>query len=499
MKYSKLFLLCATVALGMSSCMTRIITTAVAPEPGTVVYQQPATRVVYGSTYVQHPVTTTTVVKSSPTKTTTTVVKVTPLGEDVSFFLDLRAVGAAFAESNSLEEFEMLLNSSTYMLSSLDLNRDGYVDYLRVVEAVNGYNHVIVIQAVLAQNIFQDVATLTAEMNYQTPYVQIIGSPYVYGPNYYVRPVFVRTPPIYTRWRAYNYNPWRSPYYWDYYPHYYHRPAPVYLSHYQAYVTTFLVNNKYCNHCEYDERVHYTDYSRSAQGLTRVDYETRHPEQSFSRRVSAAASSSGESRTASITNARDLQQRVAANTTTTTTSRSANTTSQGTSRTATTASSSSSSRGSNGSNSSSTSRSANSTSQGTSRTATTASSSSSSRGSNGSNSSSTSRSANTTSQGTSRTTTTTSGSSNTSSSKGTSHTRSVTPASTTTTSRVSTNGSSRTTSRTVNTDGSSSTTRRGASSTSTGTSRTASTTNSSTSSRTSTGSSRSSGTTNTRR
>ena len=47
--------MCAA-ALILSSCVTRIITTAEAP--ATVVYTQPTTRVVYGSSYVQ------------PTKTT---------------------------------------------------------------------------------------------------------------------------------------------------------------------------------------------------------------------------------------------------------------------------------------------------------------------------------------------------------------------------------------------------------------------------------------------
>ena len=442
----------------LSSCVTRIITTAEAPTPSTtVVYTQPATRVVYGSTYVQ-PTQTTTIVKTSPSKTTKTVVNVTPLGEDVSFFLDLRAVGAAFAAANSLEEFEMLLNSSTYMLSSLDLNHDGYVDYLRVVEVVDGYNHVIVIQAVLAPNIFQDVATLTAEMSYSTPYVQIIGAPYVYGPNYYVRPVFVRTPPMFARWRVPHYNPWRSPYYWDYYPHYYHRPAPVYLSHYQAYVNTYITNNKYCNHCEYDDRVHYSDYGRTSTGVTRNDYETRHPEQTFSKRV-ASETTSGGSRTAAISNARELQQRVAPNTKTTTTT--GNTSS---SRTSQTNSSSSSSRTSG----------TTSTSGSSSRTGSSSSSSSSSRtGSSSTSSSSSNRTSQTTGSGS------------------TSTSRKVSPASTTTTSRVNTNGSTRTTTKTVNTDGSSTTTRRGSSSSSS-TSRTSATSGSSRTSQTNSTSSSSS-------
>lgn len=437
--------MCAA-ALILSSCVTRIITTAEAP--ATVVYTQPTTRVFYGSSYVQ-PTKTTTIVKTSPSKTTTTVVNVTPLGEDVSFFLDLRAVGAAFAAANSLEEFEMLLNSSDYMLSSLDLNRDGYVDYLRVVEVIDGYNHVIVIQAVLAPNVFQDVATLTAEMSYSTPYVQIIGATYIYGPNYYVRPVFVRTPPIFTYWRRPHYNPWRSPYYWDYYPHYYHRPAPVYLSHYQAYVNTYITNNRYCNHCEYDDRVHYADYSRTSSSVTRKDYETRHPDQSFQKRV-ASADNGGTSRTSEISNARDLQKRVASNSTTTTTS--GNTSTSRTAQTST--SSSSSSRGS--------------------------SSSSASRNT----SSSTGTSASTSTSRTTQTSTSTSSTSRTESTGTSTTSRKVTPASTTTTSRVSTSGTSRTTTKTVNTDGSSTTTRRGAASTSTsGSSRTSQTGSSSSSSR----------------
>jgi len=485
----KLFPIVA-IALLCSSCLTRIVTTAVAPEPTTVVYTQPSTRVVYGHSYVQ-PTTTTTVVKTSPSRTTTTVVQVTPLNEDLSFFLDLRAVAAAFGEANSLREFEMLLNSSNYMLSSLDLNRDGYVDYLRVVEAIEGYNHVILIQAVLAPNIFQDVATLTVEMSYSTPYVQVIGAPYIYGPNYYVRPVYVRTPPMFAHFRGHGYTVWVSPYYWDYYPSCYHRPAPIYLSHYQAYVNTYMSNHHYCNRCEYDDRAHYSDYSRTSSSVTRKDFETRHPDQSFSNRMTTAArgaQSSGQggaSRSAQITNARDLQQRVASSSTTTTTT--------GSSRTATTSGnqqSTSRTSGSTGTTGSSRTTSApgSSASSGSSRTSgtsgsTTSSSTSRTSGTSGAASQS----------GSSRTTGTT-GSTSTSRTSGTSGQSAssrVAPASTTTSSRVSTNGTTRTTTKTVNTDGSSTTTRRGAATT--GSSRTSSTSGSSRTSGTS-GSSRTSGT-----
>ena len=65
----RLSIILGAATLLLSSCVTRIITTAEAPASTTVVYTQPTTRVVYGSTYVQ-PTRTTTIVKSSPSKTT---------------------------------------------------------------------------------------------------------------------------------------------------------------------------------------------------------------------------------------------------------------------------------------------------------------------------------------------------------------------------------------------------------------------------------------------
>ena len=68
---------------------------------------------------------------------------------DLCLHLDLQAVGAAFAQSATVRDFEILLNNSSYMISNLDLNRDGYVDYLRVVETLDRFTHVFVVQAVL--------------------------------------------------------------------------------------------------------------------------------------------------------------------------------------------------------------------------------------------------------------------------------------------------------------------------------------------------------------
>lgn len=277
------------------------------------------------------PSTYSTVVTVPRTRTVTTTTRVVPASSDISLCLDLQAVGAAFAQSSTVQEFENLLNNSSYMLSNLDLNGDGYVDYLRVMETVRGYAHVFLIQAVLAPNVYQDVATVVAEVNgYVNTHVQIIGSSYIYGPNYIVQPVFVVTPAIYAHLMRPSYSPWRSPWYWNHYPSCYRRPAPIYYSHYHAYVDTFMRNHRYCHEVSYAKSCHYPDYVRVCSSDQRNDYGQQHPEQAFTVRNAEIAtsprtpsSSSVRSATSSTVNARTVldNQESSAKTTVSTTGR----------------------------------------------------------------------------------------------------------------------------------------------------------------------------------
>ena len=185
-----------------------------------------------------------TIVTVPKTHVTTTTTQVYATEPDISLYLDLQAVAAAFAQSSSIREFEALLNNSSYIISDLDLNRDGYVDYLRVVSAMQGYNHVFVIQAALAPNVYQDVATVVAEVpSYGNYHVEVIGSTYIYGPNYVIRPVYYTRPVIFDHICGRDYRPWTSPWYWNHYPSYYKRPALVHVNHYHAYVNTFMKNH----------------------------------------------------------------------------------------------------------------------------------------------------------------------------------------------------------------------------------------------------------------
>lgn len=258
-------------ALVMTSCWTSIFTVAPTVEP----VVPPKT--VY----------TTTVTTPTPKTTTVTTVTVTNYNTDLSFYLDLNAVAAAFAESRTVAEFEQLLNSSRYMINNLDLNRDGWIDYLRVIETHRGVYHTFLIQACLGPSLYQDVATLVAEHRPNALYVEVIGDRWLYGPNYIVRPVFIKRPPLWNVFGRPSYAAWTSPYYYNYWPSYYQKPKPIYLNHYQAYVRTYMHDHHYCHQCEYPKQFFYSGYTQMTQPNSHNDYAVRYPDQSFERRVTA--------------------------------------------------------------------------------------------------------------------------------------------------------------------------------------------------------------------
>ena len=277
--------------VSLTGCWTSIFTVAPTVEPVAPV------KTVYS----------TTVTTPTPKHTTVTTVTVTNYNSDPCFSLDLNAVAAAFAESRSVREFEELLNSSRYMINNLDLNHDGWIDYLRVIETYRGYYHTMLIQACLGYGVFQDVATLIAERRSNALYVEVVGDRYLYGYNYIVRPVFVKRPPLWDVFGRSAYAAWSSPYYYDYYPSYYTRPKPVYLNHYQAYVNTYMTNHHYCHHCDYPTVVFYSDYTTMTRSNSRNDYATQHPNDSFEQRVTRTASSTNG---VSVRNAGQLRSEV---------------------------------------------------------------------------------------------------------------------------------------------------------------------------------------------
>lgn len=221
---------------------------------------------------------------------------------DISDNLDLRAVATLFGDSRDLEDFERRLNDPKSQISNLDLNNDNFVDYLRVIEVVEGNAHIIVIQSVLGKDLFQDVASIEVEKDRNNNVtVQVVGDVYMYGNNYIYEPVFVHRPIIFTTFWAPMYRPYYSSWYWGYYPSYYTfwNPFPI-----------FRYRNHIALHINFGHSFHYVNHRRchyaynSYYGRRGNAYERMHPNRSFTHR------NSGYSNRRELDNNRDIRTRV---------------------------------------------------------------------------------------------------------------------------------------------------------------------------------------------
>ncbi len=173
---------------------------------------------------------------------------------------NLYAVMDIFQNSKTLEEFENKINKQDSKVNNLDLDNDGQTDYVRVSDSKYGTAHTIVLQVDLNQSESQDVAVFYVDKKGSNVNIQLIGDEDLYGKDYIVEPNNNRnsTPNpgysgrqhnydnsyydnynnggyapqviswgIVTYMYDYGYNPWRSPWYWGYYPSYW-RPWGCY-------------------------------------------------------------------------------------------------------------------------------------------------------------------------------------------------------------------------------------------------------------------------------
>ena len=172
-----------------------------------------------------------TVLFSQTDTETTAIAPITEQGNN----LDLTAVLNVFKESKDLEDFEKRLNDEDIGVNNIDLNGDSLIDYIRVVEQQDDIYRVIILQAVIAENEFQDVATINVEKQSDDELkVQVQGDEEIYGEDYYVEPpptVHVHIWPIWAVMFAPVYVAYHSPYYWHYYPPYFRpfRPVPFHM------------------------------------------------------------------------------------------------------------------------------------------------------------------------------------------------------------------------------------------------------------------------------
>jgi hypothetical protein len=237
--------------------------------------------------------------------------------------LNLYAVMKLFQESETLEGFERSLNDEDYRINNLDLNGDNLVDYIMVLDYVDGDVHNVVLRVALNQNEYQDVAVFTVQrFRNGSVQIQLIGDEALYGRNYIVEPIYddnygetpnpgyigrpvnrvnitvIRTTPFeIAAWPLirFIYRPtyviWRSSWYWGYYPSYWHPWRPFYWHYYYGYHYKWYTHYyKYYRHWQHHRYTRYNDFyyssirSHSPQVSTRIkegNYKTTysHPEQ----------------------------------------------------------------------------------------------------------------------------------------------------------------------------------------------------------------------------
>ncbi|MEI6348617.1 MAG: hypothetical protein WCP69_11785 [Bacteroidota bacterium] len=149
-----------------------------------------------------------------------------------------------FKNAKSLEDFEKMLNQDDNKINNLDLNDDGKIDYVRVVDNVLNNAHAIVLQVPINKTEFQDIAVIEIEkQGTEKVSVQIVGDEDIYGENIFYEPNNENEVnqgnvkggpsnsycsaniwfnawywPCVTYMYAPHYVVWVSPWYWDYYP-----------------------------------------------------------------------------------------------------------------------------------------------------------------------------------------------------------------------------------------------------------------------------------------
>jgi hypothetical protein len=171
---------------------------------------------------------------------------------EISDNLDLRAVASIFGDSKNLDDFERRLNDPKIQISNLDLNGDNKVDYLRVIETVEGNVHLIVIQSVLGRNTFQDIAIVEVERDRDNRVqVQVVGDVFMYGDNYIYEPVYAYTPVIYNSFWVSNYRPYYSTWNWGFYPSFYFAWTPFPIVTYQSHINICINNYHHYNYVNY--------------------------------------------------------------------------------------------------------------------------------------------------------------------------------------------------------------------------------------------------------
>jgi hypothetical protein len=210
--------------------------------------------------------------------------------------LNLYGVLDIFQKSATLEEFEKSLNAEDNKVNNLDLNGDGKIDYIHVVDHVTGSAHAIALQVDINETETQDVAVIEVEREINNKvHVQIVGDEALYGKDYIIEPnqrtansadndngIESTTYYYPDAWVIFGYifDPsflmYVSPYHWGYYPQYWQPWVPlstfIYYGFHRPYFNYYRRSETYRS-----PNVHAFYFSHRASSVTfREKYPSSH-------------------------------------------------------------------------------------------------------------------------------------------------------------------------------------------------------------------------------
>jgi hypothetical protein len=194
-----------------------------------------------------------------------------------------------FKQSASPEEFERLLNVPDSKVNNLDLNGDGVVDYIRVIDRNEGNVHAFILQAVLSPTEYQDVAVISLEkLANGKAVLQITGDADVYGIETIIEPteevrvmagtstsrvvVNVWTWPVVRYVYSPYYSVWVSPWHWHMRPVWWYSWRPIAYYEYYGYWQPY---RPYYSRC-YTHRIVYAQHIYRPYRTSSPVYYKRH-------------------------------------------------------------------------------------------------------------------------------------------------------------------------------------------------------------------------------
>ena len=101
----------------------------------------------------------------------------------------LKGALALFEKAGSPENFEQLINTESNNVNNLDLNDDGEIDYVQVIDNYEKDAHAFILRVAVSETESQDIAVIELEKTGEkSAMVQIVGDKDIYGEEVIVEP-----------------------------------------------------------------------------------------------------------------------------------------------------------------------------------------------------------------------------------------------------------------------------------------------------------------------